>query len=371
MKWKTRANKAQEAILEHYCKPLPGKRDTVIGLAHDRMTLNERRFSQAWHYWIQAHFVDAIIDAGIRSNGTEAKRLFELAKTVLHTIKKKNGHKWKNNYYDDMAWMILAITRLLEHIDDTDHSLRYAQHTLEQQLRSGYSDELGGGIYWRKRDELTRKKDHFKNTPSNGPSAIYFFRKGDSELGTAIVNWAIDKLYDPKQKLFLDGIRPNKNSGADVVELLFTYNQGTMLGALLELGTPEALELADDLIHGTSDEFIVETNKLRPLRTHGTGDGGIFTGILCRYLAIAALDERLDIKTRKLAVEMIQNTAIGLWKGKTSDNLAPITFSADPLVKATDFFEPKDRVELSTQVQAWMIFEAMAKIEAADSNLLL
>ena len=29
------------------------------------------------------------------------------------------------------------------------------------------------------------------------------------------------------------------------------------------------------------------------LRCEGTGDGGLFTGILARYLALAAVDERL------------------------------------------------------------------------------
>jgi predicted alpha-1,6-mannanase (GH76 family) len=113
------------------------------------------------------------------------------------------------------------------------------------------------------------------------------------------------------------------------------------------------------------------------MRCDGTGDGGLFTGILTRYLALAANDQQLPRDVRITAARLVTGTAGALWAGRrpiaAGEPLArhgragePI-FSFEPERPASDIYPPGAAVELSTQLQAWMALEAAA---AASANVL-
>jgi predicted alpha-1,6-mannanase (GH76 family) len=112
------------------------------------------------------------------------------------------------------------------------------------------------------------------------------------------------------------------------------------------------------------------------LRCDGTGDGGLFTGILTRYLALAATDRRLPRDVRTTAAGLVTGTAGALWAGRrgitAGEPLArngrpgsPV-FSSDPLRPAGVTYPPGAAVELSTQLQAWMALESAATAAAAS-----
>jgi predicted alpha-1,6-mannanase (GH76 family) len=96
------------------------------------------------------------------------------------------------------------------------------------------------------------------------------------------------------------------------------------------------------------------------LRCDGTGDGGLFTGILCRYLALAALDARLPEGTRTTAAELVGATAEAFWAGRRTQG-GPI-FSVHAAQPASATYPAGAAVELSTQLQAWMVLEAAATL---------
>ena len=97
------------------------------------------------------------------------------------------------------------------------------------------------------------------------------------------------------------------------------------------------------------------------LRTHGDGDGGLFTGILTRYLALAARDVRLPGSTRATAIDLTTAFAEALWDGRDTRGWRhqPVTiFPQD--TTATGTAPPGHTVELAGQLQAWMALEAAA-----------
>ena len=106
------------------------------------------------------------------------------------------------------------------------------------------------------------------------------------------------------------------------------------------------------------------------LRSEGTGDGGLFTGILVRYLALAAVDERLSAETRAEAALLVTDTAEAFWEGRRlvaaqeplARKGARLVFSARPELPARRSYPAGSAVELSTQLQAWMVLEAAASI---------
>ena len=142
--------------------------------------------------------------------------------------------RWVNDFYDDMAWLALASGRLADAArrasgarPGAGASARRAV-TSPAQLRSAHTDDLGGGLFW------SRDRD-FKNSPATGPAALHLARLGETDEARRLVDWLYARLWSPESGLVLDGIR--LRGGEEVlVPDVWSYNQGTVLGALVTLG---------------------------------------------------------------------------------------------------------------------------------------
>src|SRR5690349_9318468 len=168
-----------------------------------------------WHYWWQAHYVDCLVDTGRRelgSGATPAARFNgpahpsagHLASRLVTGIRLRNAFTVVNNYYDDMAWLALATHRLDRLAEETRRPGRgrnaRVRRSLTLQFDAAGTDDLGGGVFW-------SKKRDFKNTPANGPVALFYARTGETAKAQALVNWLDATLFDADQHLYLDGAR--------------------------------------------------------------------------------------------------------------------------------------------------------------------
>lgn len=140
------------------------------------------------------------------------------------------GPKDVDRYYDDNAWMAMALVETYEVLNDTKY-LDWAEQTLQYVL-SGEDEKLGGGIYWKEAEKSS------KNTCSNGPSvaaalAVYGHRKKPQYLDAAIRNyaWCKLRLQDPVDHLYWDNVHLN----GMVEKTKWTYNSGLMLRSAVEL----------------------------------------------------------------------------------------------------------------------------------------
>ena len=88
---------------------------------------------------------------------------------------------------------------------------------------------VNGGAFW-------SKKRDFKNTPASAPIALHFARTGHPQKARALLDWLDATLFDPDQGLYLDGARLGPAGEVLVERTVYTYNQGPVLGALLEMG---------------------------------------------------------------------------------------------------------------------------------------
>jgi len=328
--WAALAHRAATDVNDRFGHRLMGLPGTWIGAVAAPSTWIPAPFSP-WHYWWQAHFLDAVVDAGQAAlrDGNRPGAVTELhrATSLLRGILLRNLGRFPNYFYDDMAWLALACARLTAFARDaTGKPSRWADYavwTLARQLRGAQSGELGGGIYW------SRKRD-FKNTPANGPAALHFARAGEMGRARGLVDWLRAELFDPELGLYLDGIHP-ATTGRDVESTIYTYNQGPILAALLQLDHPGYVGQAAELI----DAVVLHlTIPGQGIRLEQGGDGSLFTGILCRYLALAAHDGRLAAESRATAALLVSETAAAL------TGPAP--------------------AQLSDAVQRWTIFAAAA-----------
>ncbi|GAA1353809.1 glycoside hydrolase family 76 protein [Falsarthrobacter nasiphocae] len=376
----TVASAAARSVIRHFGGPLLGLPGTHFAAVSRPGSVNNP--AKPFHYWWQAHYVDALVDVGWRElstgervNGPERPSAGELASRTVKTLVGRNFFRITNSYYDDMAWAALAIGRL-------DALARAAgkpgpgerlklRHALTDQLLSAATEDIGGGLFW-------HTKRTFKNTAATAPAALHFARlagEGEPDLGPraqSLVDWLESHVVD-ERGLYRDGIQINE--GATIVEeAVYTYNQGPVLGALLELGGEANLARAARTVEAVKAHLTQRRSHV--LTTHGTGDGGLFTGVLARYLALAATDERLPEATRNRAALMVTTTADRLWEGrgerwaKTGIITKPervLVFPRTPGAMAAEEYPGQSVVELSTQLQAWMIFEAAAAIEEHHS----
>lgn len=265
---KEHCEKAQESLVKNFYSREEG---TFV----NHFPLKE---TENWIYWWHAHTLDCVLDGYIRTK--DEKYLTRFTEEYNGTFI-KNGKTFLHNWYDDMEWMALAQLRIW---DLTKNNIYKDQVLLLwEDIKTAWNDHMGGGMAWKK-DQLD-----YKNTPANAPAAILafrlyqrFHREDDFVWGEKILNWNIENLTDPETGFVWDGINRLGDKKIDY-DWKFTYNQGVMIGALVELykinNSNKRIELAVKVAKASKKLLI---HGIIPYE--GEDDCGLFKGILVRYL---------------------------------------------------------------------------------------
>src|ERR1700744_3944717 len=225
--WLNRAVSAEAAVTGRHLKRLWALPGTQLGVVAWPPTRRDRWFG-GWHYWWQAHLLDCLVDAELRD--PQPERRIKIHRQIRGHRLRNNG-SWVNSYYDDMAWLALALERATR-IAGAERER--ALEKLNDELVKAWVPEDGGGIPW-------RKQDQFFNAPANGPAGIFLWRYG-ARLRRAqqMGNWIDRTLIDPESHLVLDGIM-----GGSLVRAQYTYLQEVVLGLETELAPRTGAEARD------------------------------------------------------------------------------------------------------------------------------
>ncbi|WP_395704936.1 glycoside hydrolase family 76 protein [Rhodococcus ruber] len=355
--WAERADLAEAAVTSRHVRRLWALPGTALGVVGWPAVRRERLFL-TWHYWWQAHLIDLAVDAAERE-ATPRRRRRVLRLTRSHRIRNLLG--WTNNYFDDMAWLGLALERAQRHlyVDRRD-----AIAVLENELFEAWAPERGGGIPWRRRDD-------FYNTPANGPAGLLLARTGKLLRAQEMADWIHETLRDPETGLIFDGIR-----GGRVERAVYTYCQGVVLGLETELAVRMGEPRHRERVHALVEAVDTQLADRGVITGGGGGDGGLFNGILVRYLAMVATTLPVvdveDERARRLAARIVLASAQAAWANRLQIEGLPL-FGRDWSVQArlpgtapgiarfsggTVRSSGVAERDLSVQLSGWMLMES-------------
>jgi predicted alpha-1,6-mannanase (GH76 family) len=246
---------------------------------------------------------------------------------------------------------------------------------LADQFVTAWVPEDGGGIPW-------RKQDQFFNTPANGPAAIFLARYDDRlRRAQQMADWIDDTLIDPETHLVFDGIK-----AGSLVRAQYTYCQGVVLGLETELAVRTEDARHPERVHRLVAAVADHMAPAGVIKGAGGGDGGLFNGILARYLALVATalpgGSPADDKARETATELVLTSARTAWDNRQTVEGLPLfaafwdrpaelptagSGDAEFVDGAVNSSEIPER-DLSVQLAGWMLLEAAHVVTAGDSD---
>lgn len=277
-------------------------------------------------FWDWAEIFEMLDDALENIGDSAYAALIEETYTAFLSA---NGETWeKNPFNDDIMWAVIAMTRAYR-LTGVKKYLDTALKNFNLTWERAYSDDLGGGLFW-------RVENQSKNACVNGPGAIAACLLAEAlgdesyfEKARTLVDWMAAELYEENGKVYdcysMDGKKNHWSS---------TYNQGTYLGAnwLLYRHYGEAVfaKRAEAIARYTMEDMYeggVMNNE------DSGGDLIGFKGILSRWLSRYAKDEKCPVY-----MEWLKKNAAAAYANRNSEGLAWTTFANKTKEKYYDVF---------------------------------
>lgn len=239
------------------------------------------------------HSANALTMLSNYESRTDDSSLYPTLLNSLNVASPANHHtNFENFYYDDTGWWTLAWIQAYDLTGDPSY-LNMAE-TIFPFLTNGWNPATcNGGEYW-------AINSNYKNAISNELFLTIAAKLANRTTGSASANylswankewsWFRNSGMINSSNLINDGITPPtanppcaNNNGTE-----WTYNQGVVLGGLVELAQadndPSLVAEAQTLAHATLTSNLVNSNGILVESSIAGGDAPQFKGIFSRNL---------------------------------------------------------------------------------------
>jgi predicted alpha-1,6-mannanase (GH76 family) len=237
-------------------------------------------------WWNSANALTATIDYALATGDRSHDKIIE--NTYKLNLDAQNG-QFTNDYLDDTGWWALAWIRAYD-LTGKKKYLQTAAHDVDF-MWSYRTDTCGGGVLW-------NRTKTYKNAVTNellikAAASLHNRIHGDQKylsMATTNWDWFVDSGMINSDNMINDGLTDDcANNG----QTTWTYNQGIILGAAVELadatGDDSYLRTASQLADAstTNSAIIVDGVLTEPCEADGGdcgGDGPSFKGAYIRGL---------------------------------------------------------------------------------------
>ncbi len=248
-------------------------------------------------WWTFAQAWEAVIDGVTKTHGSHYGGLIE----TFWIAQDEKG--WLNDFYDDENWLTLALIRSYD-LDGTPKYLQKAED-IYSDIMNGWDPaccgSFCGGIWWDKTpDPGTGRRT--KATASNAGPVIAGVRLAARTGNPSYLSFAhkvfefwASSMLDPGTHHVLDHF----DDAGNVVDWQFTYNEGLMIGAAVELYQATSQPAYLDTARAIASYLVQHETRAAPAgqvlfdqdNAHSDATNAQFKGIAFRYLAqLAAVD---------------------------------------------------------------------------------
>jgi predicted alpha-1,6-mannanase (GH76 family) len=284
--------------------------------------LNQQWYDQGngqWQglWWNSANALTAIADlAALDWNqfGSTAKWYFE---NTFKAAKADNGGVWTNHYYDDGGWWAMCWIRAYDLTNDAKY-LDAAKDIFEDYLTA-----LGancGGVYWSKDREYEASiaNELYLETAASLANRVSNPKTDYRKYAQENLDWFMGAGLVTSKNVITDGITEDNCKAGGAV---FTYNQGVILGGLVEMSKLTKDQAHIDNAHriagGAIDYLTDEKGILREKEWPGEVDetGAQFKGIFVRKLAELHIESPRD-----RYADFLRTNADGVWANARASN---------------------------------------------------
>lgn len=300
---------------------------TAQDLNHLQQSAKAIERLQAWYspstglyqttgWWNSANVITVLVDYSRLSKSKEYDSVFS---NTFDTAQ-KTSPSFVNNFYDDEGWWALA---WIDAYDLTENSKYLSMaESIFSDMTTGWDDTCRGGIWWSK----DRK---YKNAIANElflSVAAHLAKRSEGPAQNKYLKWA-NKEWDwfqasgliNSKSLINDGLGNSQGLTAGMGcgnngQTTWTYNQGVILGGLVELSTvnhdPSLLETAQKIALAATTNLVDSNGILHDTCEPNCGADGVqFKGIFVRNLVL------LEIAHPKVTLRsFVFNNADSIWK---------------------------------------------------------
>ncbi|KAM0715689.1 hypothetical protein Q7P37_009188 [Cladosporium fusiforme] len=303
-------------------------------------------------WWNSANALTAIADlASIDWDqyGTTAKWYFE---NTFQAAKADNGGGWTNHYYDDGGWWAMAWIRAYDLTNDNKY-LDAAKDIFQDYLTALDSNNCGGAYWSKDREyEASIANELFFETASSLANRVRDPQTDYRRHAQDNLDWMLGAGLLNSKNVITDGIT---ESGCTAGGAVFTYNQGVILGGLIEMrrltNDNTYFDTAHRIAEGALDYLTDDNGILREKEWPGSLDetGAQFKGIFVRKLA-----ELHNVAPSNRYADFLRRNADSIWDHARQGN---------GLI-GSEWQGPYDEASMATQSSALDCFVAAAKVSS-------
>lgn len=293
-------------------------------------------FENSNYFWDYAEMLEVMLDKYER-NGTAED--LEIINGLYKGFTNRFGTSWMwNAYNDDIMWMVIFCCRAYN-LTGNETFKTQAQTHFNSVYARAYNDDFGGGLYWKYGNNDT------KNSCINDPAVIaacylYDITKSEDYLAKAekLFAWEVSTLFDAETGRVNDNInRENDAKEEQVNTAVYTYNQGTFIGAATLLYERTQTKAYIEYAKKAADFTMNDMYEGGVMSNENSGEDGIgFKGIFARWIGYY-IDAQKDTDyndwlAKNLIVGWANRNSVGVtatrWGRKTDESLVrPFSYS--------------------------------------------